>query len=421
MENEKQFTPPLQTEAGYVTLSATPGQACANCRWFKAVEYEDGEAEAISECHLIANVPEAILATGHCNRWEAVPGAITEPAPVEEAPVDTPAPEAQGEAAAGGKGLIGRIRDLLPKRKTADDLNIGLKVVGNHWLIVWSNNFEDRDGEIFTQKAIDKYVARVDVGAVPLPELWIYHTPGTRIGQASWIGRHDHFVLAGGDFDSTPQAQAAKAFYQRTANKTSISHGFTFPVDALRDKAYHEFNTFEITLLPRGAEANRFTSLEGVKAMALEEHKRAHIIEAFGKELAEEILGDLDKRGKALEEAGIAFKDYVDATDGEPSAAKEAVEAVEASLKTLIADLIGDSAEAARQHAAEAKAFTELRAEVKTLTEQVTAMKELMDLKPRSASADAATTITNAALSEDVKKQFAKIDDFFGTQVNSAP
>lgn len=420
MEIKKEFTPPLQSEAGYVTLSAAPGQACANCRWFKAVEYEDGEAEVKSECHLIANWPEAILATGRCDRWEAAPSS--EPAPLEVVVVDASAqPAMQGEAAAGGKGLIDRIRDLFPKRKAADDLNVGLKVVGNHWLIVWSNNFEDRDGECFTQKAIDKYVARVDVGAVPLPELWIYHTPGTRIGQASWVGRHDHFVLAGGDFDSTPQAQAAKAFYQRTAGKTSISHGFTFPPDALRDKAYHEFNTFEITLLPRGAEANRFTSLEGVKAMALEEHKRAHIIEAFGKELAEEILGDLDKRGKALEEVGIAFKDYVDATDGKPSAAKEAVEAVEASLKTLIADLIGDSAETASQHAAEAKAFTALTEQVQGLRAEVAALKELVDLKPRSASTDSATTITNAALSEDVKKQFSKIDDFFGTQVNSAP
>lgn len=419
-EHKKEFVPPLQEEVAYMTLSPTPGQACANCRWFKTVEYEDDGPEVVSECHLIANWPTAILATGVCNRWEAVPETTITQDPIPVVIVDAPSGDMQqGEAASGGKGLVQRIRDLFAKRQ---DDGIGVKVVGNAWLITWSNNFEDRDGEIFTQKAIDKYVARVDRGIVPPPELWVWHTPGTRIGQASWVGRHGHFVMAAGEFDETPQAQAAKAYYQRHAHKTGVSHGFTFPAVTFDGKHYHDFNTFEITLLPRDAEANRFTSLEGVKAMALDEKKRANLEAVFGKEQAEKILNDLEARGKALEETGVAFKDYVDATGDEPtSPAADAVEHVEADMKGLIADLIGDSAEDAQTRAAAAKAFTTLAEQVQTLRTEVAALKEIVDLKPRSASADKDTQVTNEALVADIQKQFAKVDSFWGTEVNTAP
>lgn len=434
----KQFVPPEQAEVNYLPLSATPGQACANCRWFKAVEWEEDGPEVKSECHLIASYPEAIVPTGRCDRWEAVPEVNSNPLPVVI--VDAPSGDMQqGEAAfvvtqtvvdAGGKsvtqiweGLQATAAKYVRKlRQSRDELSNGMKVVGNAWLITWSNNFEDRDGEIFTQKAIDQYVARVDRGIVPPPELWVWHTPGTRIGQAAWVGRHGHFVMAAGEFDETPQAQAAKAYYQRHAQKTGVSHGFTFPAATFDGKHYHDFNTFEITLLPRDAEANRFTSLEGVKAMALDEKKRANLEAVFGKEQAEKILNDLEARGKALEETGVAFKDYVDATGDEaPSAAVEAVEAVEADIKALIGDLIGDSAEEAQQRAAAAKAFTALAEQVQTLRTEVAALKEIVDLKPRSASADKDTQVTNDALVADIQKQFAKVDAFWGTEVNTAP
>mgnify|MGYP000899159914 CR=1 FL=1 len=422
-EHKKQFAPPRQDEVNYVALSATPEQACANCRWFKAVEWEEDGPEYHPACHLIDSYPETILPTGHCQRWEAVPDITITQNPLPVVIVDALSGDAQQSEAEIGKhqrSLMERLRDLLPKPKQKDA--VGLKVIGNHWLITWSNNFEDRDGEIFTQKSIDQYVARVDRGVVPPPELWVWHTPGTRIGQASWVGRHDHFVLAAGEFDETPQAQAAKAYYQRHAHKTGVSHGFTFPATTFDGKHYHSFNTFEITLLPRDAEANRFTSLEGVKSMPLDEKKRANLEAVFGKEQAEKILNDLEARGKALEETGVAFKDYIDATGDEPAnPAAAAVEQVEADLKGLIGDLIGDSTNDAQLRAASAKAFTALTEEVKELRAEVAALKEIVDLKPRSASADKDTQITSETLVADVQAQFAKTDAFWGTEVNTAP
>lgn len=417
-EDDKSFSMLQQAGVSYVTVSATPGQACANCRWFQS--FGDQWTQH-PRCHLVTDYPEAIEPTGRCDRWEE---GTFNPAQMTPMPVVIVEPETMESEAAVGKQqrtLMERLLDLLPKRKQAADAT-GFKVVGNHWLITWSNNFEDRDGEIFTAKAIDKYVARVDMGAVPPPELWVWHTPGTRIGQAAWVGRHEHFVMAAGTFDETPQAQAAKAYYQRNAPKTGVSHGFAFPTDKFDGKHYHDFNTFEITLLPRDAEANRFTSLEGVKSMALDEKKRAYLEAAFGKEQAEKILADQEARGKALEEVGVAYKDFVEATDAAPdSAAKEAVDNVEVSIKALIADMIGDSAEDAQQRATAAKAFTALVERVQQLEVTTAALKEIVDLKPRSASADEDTLITNEKLTADVKQQFARIDPFWGTEVTDTP
>lgn len=62
-----------QDEAQYTTLSNTPGQACANCRWFSA---------SYDACMIVENYPQPILATGHSNRWEATPSDTVEPEPI---------------------------------------------------------------------------------------------------------------------------------------------------------------------------------------------------------------------------------------------------------------------------------------------------------------------------------------------------
>jgi 2'-5' RNA ligase len=218
----------------------------------------------------------------------------------------------------GERGLIHQVKDTLTRwfSRDAPPQETRLKVNGNQWVIVWSNNFEDREGEIFTQKAIDDYITRVDTGIVEPPDLWVHHAgPETKIGKAKWVGRHGHFVLAGGTFDDTEKARKARDYYERHAGKTSVSHGFTFPVWGFDGKYYNQFNTFEISLLPRGAEANRYTTLQGVRSMTLDDNKRRYLANVFGEDAADGILNDLDNAGKALEDAQAAFKAFPHAED----------------------------------------------------------------------------------------------------------
>ena len=104
----------------------------------------------------------------------------------------------------------------------------GIKVVGDYWFARYSNAFEDREGEFFPVKAIDAFIDRVDVGVVPMPELWVWHTPIV-IGKAKAIARIGLFVVAAGTFANNPLGQAAKAYLSKHKGKNS--HGFVFDVE----------------------------------------------------------------------------------------------------------------------------------------------------------------------------------------------
>ena len=303
-------------------------------------------------------------------------------------------------SAAPQKSLLKRFETLLFGAPVETHGN-GIKVVGNHFLITWSNDFEDREGEIFTRKAIDHAVARVDIGATPPPELWVWHLgEGVKVGQADWVARQEHFLIAAGEFDSTPRAQKARDYYAmpKHAKQTSVSHGFTYPRSQFDGKHYHEFNTFEISLLPRGVEANRYTTLEGVKAMAVSEVKLEYLKTVFGDETAQEILADLTERGKALEALGAKYKDFVVVDDAAQPASKEAVDAVKDDLLRLVKELLDENGAVVEIAQAQDKALDSYKAaaeaEIKTLREQVEGFAERLGDLPRQASKAKETEIS---------------------------
>jgi len=474
-----------QPEAGYVAVSMTPGKACAGCRWFDSYGTQNGYDAGHPLCWLVTDYPLPIEPTGYCERYEVAPSLEYHPEPMPVVIVEAEAyeedkaveavvaPEVdeaarkemddpciakhlkkmlaegmdQAEAMKKAesmcaeekphKSLTAQVKDRLSNLLSRKEvLENGIKVDGNHFLITWSNDFEDRDGEIFTRKAIDDYVDRTDAGPTPMPLIWVWHTgERTRVGEAEWVARQEHFLIAAGEFDDTPAAQKAKAYYAKNAKKTSVSHGFTYPQDQFDGKHYHAFNTFEISLLPRGVEANRYTTLEGVKAMALTEQKKRYLEDVFGKETAEQILSDLTERGKALEELGATFKDFIVVNPDETPASKEAVEQVETGLKEMFVDVIGDNAEAFRlmttmgkafeQREAAAKEYAEAQdAKIAALTAEVNGFKERLGDAPRIASRAAETEISKddprfKAIEDAVRQQTKTRDPFTGLEVNS--
>lgn len=248
----------------------------------------------------------------------------------------------------------------------------GIKVVGDNWFARYSNAFKDREGEFFPVEAIDSYIERVDTGVVPAPELWIWHTPVV-VGKAHTIARIGMFAVAAGTFADTPQGQAAKAYLQR--HKAKLSHGFVFDKDTYKDSAYWDYNTFEISILPfeRGVEANAYTNFE-VKDMAISKEKEKFFVEMFGEDTAKELIANTNKASKALEEAGVQFKDWtkaadmkpkaegdedededeeapVDETEGQPAPDDEEEDkkkkARDAGWKTVVTDMMGDMSELA--------------------------------------------------------------------------
>lgn len=218
-------------------------------------------------------------------------------------------------------------------RKRKDDEQPAFKALGGGWwYAIFTNAFIDRDGEILSEDAQEKYVRRVKAGMVPMPELWLHHTEGARIGQATYVDRVGKSTYALGKFDDNAVGKAAERYYKRHSNESALSHGFNYPIWARgADGVYKAFNTFEISVLPRGSESNPYTTFDVVKElnkMPVTPAAEKYIREVLGAQ-ADTVLATLDEketRDKALEDAGVKFKDFVDLpADETPEATKAEV------------------------------------------------------------------------------------------------
>lgn len=222
-----------------------------------------------------------------------------------------------------------------------DDVQ-AFKALGNGiWVASFTNNFEDRHKEILSAESHDRYVARVKAGLVPMPELWHWHTPGTKHGETLWIDKvGDHMVVAVGKFDDTPAGKAAEEHYQKSG-PYKLSHGFSYPAWAKKDNVYLDYNTFEITTLPPGREANPFTTFEEVKAMtALSQDVRESLTTLFGTQAPDVIkqIEAIQEGGEKIRELGVKFKDFADPITPDPKANKgnEPLDAASTAFAQLV-------------------------------------------------------------------------------------
>lgn len=394
-EKEKAITRLTQTEAAYTTLSEKRGQACANCRWFAA----NGEYGAT--CHLIDNWPADILPTGHCSRWEIIP-AMKPPEPVqvnieaetvnlvqtEEGAMELDAPpDAQDEK----PGLVERLKSLF-SRAPQPDIRPGFKVFKqggkNMWVAWWSNDFQDRAQEIISRKAHDRYIARVDAGFVPLPELWFWHVKGTRHGQAQWIGRIDHMMLAVGEFDDTPIARKMLKHYQKA--DLAVSFGFLYPRWALKEGVYEDYNAFEISPLPPDEAANPFTKFEDIE-MPLTEKKRKALEMILGKPLAEQLIANTEQASKELEEMGLAYKDFADIPAAEAAAQESAAKESpgKGAMGEMFVRMVEAQYELTERQAAVEQELAAAKERQAALEQENQQLRAELALSPRASRADA--------------------------------
>ena len=341
----------------------------------------------------------------------------------EDAPAeDTSAPEADGKNPL--RAALDTIASALglKRHEPASGFKVYQTEDGARWVGWWTNNFVDKEGEVFSLKAIDDYVDRVRAGLTPYPELWAYHVPGSKHGEAQFVGRIGHYAIAAGTFDDDALGQRAADVYARSGKKYAMSHGFTYPTTELVDGVFHQFNTFEISTLPAKAAANPYTAFEGVTKMLTEEQTK-ELRALFGDEIATEIIENTEAKSKAIEAAGVAYKQFAVVADvkAETEPEPEAVKSVEVKLATLIRDLSADSASAAELTEEAMKAIAEHKAatdtELATMRAEVKALREAVDLRPRSASTDPATEFRKDDLTDAVKQQLVKRDAFWGVNV----
>lgn len=179
------------------------------------------------------------------------------------------------------------------------------------WLAVHSNSFRDVENEVFPLDANKAWEARVDAGTAPMPEAWLWHTPGTAFGKADMVTVDDNgFCLSSGTFYAGKEALAqALADYP---DELGVSHGFSYDEKDRTDGEVRAFNTFEVSPLPMWAAANKITGFAAGKEldMTIKPEKRAFLATVLGSEDAVKALeSTLQTAAKNAHEKGIDFKD----------------------------------------------------------------------------------------------------------------
>jgi len=229
-------------------------------------------------------------------------------------------------------------------RPAAKELMGGFKVVEadgvSYWISRTTNAFQDSEEELFTTQALDEYVAQVDKGIpeeikllldkVGLPstnqgELWLAHTPASRIGEPTWKGVEGRFLIEVGTFDDTELGKVAAAHFKEHGEDYRMSHGYLYHPADKAEGVYQWLWKFETSPLPAGWEANPWTGINIIakEVKVMDEQKKKWLVETLGQELADGILAKAAEDSKSLEELGITFKEKEEAGEEGGEGTKE--------------------------------------------------------------------------------------------------
>lgn len=262
------------------------------------------------------------LAWGDQDTEVLLTGSPAEAAPPPEQTAETPEDETAVESDSTlAEKAREKVASWLAQWRKPEQLEAGFKTLGDHWWIAtFTNNFKDRQEEILSEKAHDRYIARLDAGIVPMPVLRHWHIPGSDHGKAQWIARAGHMVIAIGRFDDTPIGRAAEKGYQRNRGKYKVSHRFLYPVWAEKAGVIEDYNAYEITTAPDGAEVNPYTRFTTFKedAMPVPEERLKSLRQLLNNDEAYQAaiktIEEVEAQGDKLAQLAVKFKTFADLT-----------------------------------------------------------------------------------------------------------
>ena len=312
--------------------------------------------------------------------------------------------------AAGGDGIgivsgvLQFFKDKLPKKKETPKNGLTIWKEGDRyrWVSIFTNKFRDEDipPEILAEAAHEQFVKEVEAGDHPYPELWHWHTPGTRYGVADLLhfDKDTGFMVASGWIDSGHEGEAETIMALDEPIKTS--HGM--PEDFIKredeDKTIiTNYVSREISDLPARYAANQLTGfsiLKEVEEKMIPEEKKDYFRKVGMSDEAIAAL-EVDMGAKAKEAEGLEFKETDEVT--EPTETPAVVEEPGVEAEPY----------ATREEVAEAIVET-----VKPIVEAVEAIAEGMkELKKSDETkiAEVAADIPAASIGAIIAKNFSVI------------
>jgi cation transport regulator ChaB len=211
------------------------------------------------------------------------------------------------------------------------------------WFARYSNSWLDRDGEIITEEAHKEYVDwAYETGT--FPELWVWHTPGTRLGETDWMDFSNGFAHASGIVDEGRES----VINVLGSKDAGVSHGF---LSLQAGKYIQRYRTYEISVLPRenaAVETTGFNVLDALKegdgGMAFTDEKRKWLTDALGEEAVSKLEKSTDAMAAQLKELGVEYKEAEEKKESAEQAQTEGYKALAdqvAQLTTTVAQLAG--------------------------------------------------------------------------------
>lgn len=185
------------------------------------------------------------------------------------------------------------------------------------WVTYSSNAFEDLEKELFSTKALEDAVNYADLSGERGP-LRVFHIPGADVGPCDFQAIAGRMLIESGTFYGNPTGQAAAKFFKDAADngeQFGVSIGYLFEKGDERDGVYDWLRIKERSVTPAGRAANPFTSfsLGGIPVLQITDEKKSFLERVVGKDNAAGIISQAERATKALQDAGVRFKE-----NGEP-------------------------------------------------------------------------------------------------------
>ena len=355
-----------QPEANYNPIGGSDERACGNCQWFISP----------NGCVVVKSVPDPINPNGVSDLWRARVPFQQEPMPVviiEEQNAATTIEVPKGLIEKAKEAVmkvinLGRQDAIVP----AKPLTIFKDKDGDlRWFAWASNRWRDRDypPEILEDKAHKDFVDYIDGGGA-MPEAWLWHTPGTRWGQADWVEYADGFLMVSGTVDKGKEHVAESIMNDPDVG---VSHGFRYRHSDPGEGIIGWYRTFEVSSLPIGSAANQWTDMAVIKKeidMGFSQAKREYLVSKVGEDVTQTIEADTSKMQAVLDALGVDTKDMPEEKDGKDGVEPQVkVTNNAAPSEEQMKALVQDAAKAAATAVVETEAFKGILQSVTDLTE----------------------------------------------------
>lgn len=399
-----------QADAEYNSIGMIPGEkACANCRWFV-------ESNA---CILVAG---EINPTGLSKYWEKEPVYEVPPMPVVIVDGESDAKEGEGNKENGGlvadaKSSISKIAarviafatggNIYSVHPAASAPSFSVKEMEDgslRFFATFTNCFEDAEGDIFPVRGHKEFVGWAD-SHKSYPELWVWHTPGTKYGQVDWMDVSDGIVVASGLIDSGKEQLARDI---ANTPDMGMSHGYLY-AEKSDNGTIEWYRSYEISTLPRAKAANKYTGfdlLNGELEMAFSDAKKEHLRTVL--KVDDATITQMEKDSEALsanlKQLGISWKEEADTEVA-------SLDGIDAKVTAIAAAVGGLAAKITEVETTAVKAATDAESASKSLDDKVA---EAFEARTKQTAGVAASQSDENVVQGEKAKE---VKDWFGPQM----